>query len=300
MSTRHGMGFLSNHEYPFGYRTIRLWDIGVTWKDVNPAEDVWDWSKLDETVLLGEVSGAKDITYVLGMTPLWAAKNKNADHFAPWIGQGSNSIPAKMEYWEKYVWNVATRYRGRIHNYQIWNEPQLKEFWHDYSKIDVLARMTKRAKSIIGRIDPQAKIVAAPILPRPSSGGVRRGSRYLRELKKVKWPVDAFSCHVYPEVRMGPRRWKQLVLNVQNALDALDAPNKPLWVTETNYNLMGGELKSGPKIRRYIRKTNSYANKLGVEKIHWYAYGTHSNPQVLGIPFNHGTKGEIALRNYLW
>lgn len=300
MTTQHGMGLMSKDIYPLGYKNVRLWDVGVTWKDINPEPDVWDWSRLDDIVRLGQGLGTKNFTYVLGMTPQWAAKYKNADHFAPWIGPGSNSMPAKMSYWEAYVWNVATRYQGQIQNYQIWNEPQLRDFWHDYSKIDVLARMTKRAHSIIRRIDPDAKIVAAPILPRPSSGGVRRGAKYLVELKKLKWPVDVFSCHIYPEKRMGALRWKKMAQTVINTLEQLDAPDKPLWVTETNYNLLNGEIKSLLRTRNYIRRTNKYANKLGIDRVYWYAYGIHSDPNVLGIPFYSGSKGDGALKSYLW
>ena len=300
MSTVHGFGFLNPNEYPKGASYIRLWDVGVTWKDINTMPDMWNWSRLDYIVDLAEKTGVTDICYVLGMTPPWAAKNPNADHYAPWIGPGSNSAPKSLEVWDKYVWNVATRYRGRIKYYQVWNEPQLKEFWHDISDLDFLATMTKRAQKLIARIDPQAKIVAAPILPRPSSGGIRRGSRYLIELKKLNWPVDIFSCHVYPEPRMGPARWKYLLERVVEALSALDAPEAPLWVTETNYNLLNGEFKSRRKIQRYIRTTNKAASKAGVSRIYWYAFGTHSNPNVFGIKLNQDTVGFNTIREFLW
>lgn len=300
MSPVHGFNFLNPNEYPQGSSHIRLWDVGVTWKDVNPLPDTWNWSRLDYLVELAEKNGSKDICYVLGMTPLWAAKNPESDHFAPWIGPGSNSTPKRLEDWDKYVWNVATRYRARIKYYQVWNEPQLKEFWHDISDLEFLARMTKRAKKLINRIDPDAKIVAAPVLPRPSSGGLRRGSRYLNELKKLNWPVDAFSCHVYPEPRMGPARWGRLVQNVQEGLEILGAPDLPLWVSETNFNLLNGMIKSKRKIKRYIYQTNKSANKLGVERVYWYAFGTHSNPKTFGIRFTTNSVGFNAVREFRW
>lgn len=300
MSTVHGFGFMDPAVYPSGASYIRLWDVGVTWKDVNPLPDTWNWSRLDYLVDLAEKNGSTDICYVLGMTPHWAAKNPQADHFAPWIGPASNSAPLRMEDWDKYVWNVATRYRGRIKYYQVWNEPQLKEFWHDISDLDFLAKMTKRAHNLIKRVDPDAKIVAAPILPRPSSGGVRRGSHYLNALRRLNWPVDIFSCHVYPEPRRGPKRWRFLVRKVNRALLALDAPNKPLWVTETNYNLLNGMIRSKRKVRRYIRKTNKYANRSGVDRIYWYAFGVHTNPKVFGIRLVASSAGYRAIQEFKW
>jgi GH35 family endo-1,4-beta-xylanase len=299
MATIHGFGFTDLDNIPLGIKNLRLWDVGVTWKDLNPAEGVWRWERMDLVVDKAEKSGGKDIMYVLGMTPLWAAKHPNAEHFAPWIGPGSNSAPKNFKVWDEYVTQVVTRYKGRIKSYQIWNEPQLRDFWEDYASIDFLAKMTKRAYKIIKKIDPQAIVVAAPVLPRPSSGGLRRGSKYLVALKAQGWPVDVFTCHVYPEKGMTPLRWKKSVEDAQAGLKALDAPTAPLWVTETNYNLLGGTFRSGRKIRRYVRLTNKYANKLKVEKIYWYAYGQHSDPNIFGITFNRYNHGEVAVRQLI-
>jgi beta-glucosidase/6-phospho-beta-glucosidase/beta-galactosidase len=34
-----------------------------------------------------------------------------------------------MDYWRTFVRAVATRYKGQIEAYEIWNEPNLKMFW---------------------------------------------------------------------------------------------------------------------------------------------------------------------------
>lgn len=294
----HGYNILRTDDYPHGLRYLRLWDIGVTWANVNPAPDVYDWTRLDQTLEIARTNGTANFLYVLGMTPQWAARNPNTTHHAPWIGPGSSSPPFDMKLWEKYVWNVATRYKGRIQFYQVWNEPQLKEFWDDYSTIHILATMTKRAKSIINRIDPAAKIVAAPVLPRPTSGGMLRARRYLTALKSDGWPVDIYACHIYPEKDLGPARWRDLAKHVQGSLTAIQAPRKPLWVTETNYNLMGGPLPDS-KIPAYIEKTNEHAENLGIRRIYWYGYGVHSNPQLFGIPFTRDSIGTQTLTRYL-
>jgi GH35 family endo-1,4-beta-xylanase len=299
MATIHGFGFLSPENTPIGIRNLRLWDVGVTWKDLNPSEGVWVWDRMDLVLDSANHSGAKDIMYVLGMTPQWAAKHPNAEHFAPWIGPGTNSSPKNFKVWDEYVTQVVTRYKGQINSYQIWNEPQLKDFWYDYADVTTLAKMTKRAYKIIKRIDPKAKVIAAPVLPRPSSGGMRRGSKYLLALKDQGWPVDVFTCHVYPEKGMRPLRWKKLVEDVVTGLNTLDAPTAPLMVTETNYNLLGGAFRSGRKIRRYVRLTNKYANQLKVEKIYWYAYGHHTDPNVFGIVFNNRNHGELAIKQLI-
>lgn len=276
---------------------LRLWDCRVTWRDVNPAPGAWDWARLDAIVALAEQRDM-DICLVLGGTPAWAAREPEEPHAAAWIGPGSNSPPHTMNNWTDYVRKVVVRYAGRIHSYQIWNEPMLREFWSPYGQIAMLAQMTLQARTVIRRVDPQARVVAAPVMPRPSSGGMRRSSAYLTALRRVGWPVDVMAAHVYPEIDKGPARWRDLVLACQIGLRALDAPKAPLWVTETNYNLMGGPLPVR-KVKRDIALTDHYAAELGVARVYWYAYGRHSDPRVLGIRFQPGSAGDTALTELL-
>ena len=70
----------------------RLWDMNVAWKDVNPAEGVFNWSELDRRVALVESWGGKPLL-VLGLTPQWAAKDPTAGD--PRWGAGTASPPPK-------------------------------------------------------------------------------------------------------------------------------------------------------------------------------------------------------------
>lgn len=275
----------------------RLWDIGVTWKDINPAPGVWKYERLDKLVDLAESHGA-DMCLVLGVTPQWAAKDPNAPHSAPWLGPGSNSLPYDVALFEEYVIHTVNRYKGRIKYYQIWNEPQLADFMYPITDMKLLGRMTRIAYDIIKIIDPGAVVVSAPVILRPSSGGIRRGTRYLLELKKNKWPVDIFAAHMYPEQNRHPKRFLKFGRTWKRGLKLLRAPKKPLWVTEMNYNLHHGAIPD-QAIDRYIHMTDVYADRLGISRIYWYAYGHHSNPNLFGINFTDGSKGSRAITKYL-
>ena len=293
--TLYGLNILDPlADWPVGVKHIRLWDCGVAWKDLNPAEGVFEWGRLDAIVAKAEASGVKSICLTLAATPLWAATDPQTPHSAPWLGSGSNSIPY-MEAWEKFVWNVATRYRGRIGFYQIWNEPMLADFWYPYSRIAVLGKMTKRAQSIINRIDPAAKIVAAQVLPRPSSGGMRRSAHYLEALRTEGWPVDILSTDIYPELGRSAARWGTLVQLVRQELVRQRAPIRPFWVAETNFNLMGGPMTYDDSVRA-VRTVPSYAKEHNVSRVYWYSYGVHGQESVLGIPLTVSSPGMAALR----
>ena len=279
-------------------KSIRLWDCGVTWKDIHVARGVFHFQRLDQLISLAESKGVKHITLVLGMTPRWAARNPDSHHYAPWIGPGSNSAPHTMKDWTDFVHAVVKRYKGKIHAYQIWNEPQLRDFW-ETNEYATLAHMTKLAYDEIKKIDKNADVVAAAILPRPSSGGVRRGVRYWTELRKNKWPVDVLACHIYPESGKGPGRFNALVKMVKATSVTLRSPIKRLWITETNYNVpLGPTLTDAAQISWMINRTNNVVAKNGIERMYWYGWG-HTEAWRFGLDFNNGTHAGLAVSNYL-
>ena len=279
-------------------KSIRLWDCGVTWKDIHVARGTFNFERLDQLVSLAENNGVKHITLVLGMTPRWAARNPDSHHYAPWIGPGSNSAPHTMKDWTDFVHAIVKRYKGKIHAYQIWNEPQLRDFW-ETNEYATLAHMTKLAYDEIKKIDKNADVVAAAILPRPSSGGVRRGMRYWTELRKNKWPVDVLSCHIYPESGKGPGGFNVLVKMVKATAVTLRSPIKRMWITETNYNVpLGPTLTDAAQISWMINRTNNIVEKNGIERIYWYGWG-HTEAWRFGLDFDNGTYAGLAIANYL-
>ena len=97
-------------------------------------------------------------------------------------------MPWSIDEFNNFVWNLSTRYSGRISYYEVWNEPQLADFLYPYetSELNALATMTARAYSTIKACAPNSMILAASVLPRQSSGGMKRASSYLSSLQSVR------------------------------------------------------------------------------------------------------------------
>jgi polysaccharide biosynthesis protein PslG len=267
---------------------LRLWDSGVTWRDLNPKPGVYEFDRLDEYL-----KTTNRPLLVLGATPQWAARNPNQEHYAKWIGPGSNSAPKDSQVWLDFVRRVSSRYKGRL-DYQIWNEPQLAEFWYPYTSVRTLAEMTRVAYRAIKFNDLRARVVAAPVLPRTSSGGMKRAGVYLAALRWQKWPVDVYSCHLYPEPKKGAPRAGQMIKQVRTGLKDIGAPTKPLWVTEINYNLMHGNLPDWA-VEPLMLATDKAMKDNNVRRCYWYA-ANHGNPEIFGIPFTPGSMGLQTLK----
>ena len=154
-------------------KSVRLWDAGVRWDQINPKKGQYNWAALDRAVSAAEAAGATEILYVLGSTPSWAASTfSDVDLYGP----GTASFPKKSKYYLRLRKAVAKRYKGRITSYQIWNEANTRSFYNGgkYDGWIKLAKLTKKASKTIRSIDRKADIVAASSTVIPTSHRSRR------------------------------------------------------------------------------------------------------------------------------
>lgn len=278
-----GMNFSGgvDEAWPAEVTHVRLWDNGVAWRDIHTAPDTYDWTKLDTLVTK---AGARHITYVIAATPQWLAKYPTQAHYAPWLGPGSNSMPYSLDEANKFAWNLATRYKGKIKAYEVWNEPQLADFLYPYTdaECNTLAAMTKRFYRTIKECDPAAMVLAASVLPRESSGGMTRARRYLAAMQRKDWNVDAFTCHIYPEVGYWAPRWKNMLSDVVSTLKTMGTPTSKLWITETLYGLLGTEITDAAALDSAVQ---SLYEGDGNRFVFWYAW---NRPDLGGSLMNTG------------
>ncbi len=282
---------LADTDFPGRLGGVRIWDNGVRWDQIEKQRGVYDWDKLDRIVANAKKAGARDITYVLGSTPEWAAQRIDPVNF--YYGGGTASDVKQMSYWRQWVRAVATRYEGRITSYQIWNEANLASFWapQDAGNWKRMAALTKVAAEEIRAVDPTARIASA-------SSTVIQGkrfatqsffARYLKALVKRKVRIDAISVHLYPWTTKGPgggtpiERLEGLEM-ARQVVDRLGLSQLPIWDTEVNYGNRRDnghpEEVFGPKVgAAYLARTYVDSIRYGVTKVFWYSWDSH----VMGI-----------------
>jgi hypothetical protein len=275
------------------YGSIRLWDAGVAWGQVNQAKGKFWWNGLDAAIGNANKQGAQ-ILYVLGSTPTWSATNKKQGSYP---NKGAASMP-KMADWKAWVSAVVQRYGASIESYQIWNEANLSTFWQGTPK--QMAQLTKEAYKIIKAGDPTAKVVAASSTVRLTSAYNKFFPAYLKELKKAGWPVDVYSVHTYPAGPGTPATRAQLISTVQASLKKAGAPAKPLWDTEVNYGIAGPGGGNphvsidGLQAANWVADTYLDNQRLGVDRSYWYFWAP-ADP-LLGIQMVDGTAGATGFQ----
>jgi hypothetical protein len=279
---------------PFG--TLRLWDSGTAWSQVESTRGRYDWAALDRALATAEKHKVKDILLVLGSTPTWNAKRVGAaDYPVP----GAASPPRSLAAWDAFVTAVVKRYKGRITSYEVWNEASLRMFWN--GSPETLALLTKRAADIIHANDPKAKVVAASTTARLQGAFDHFFPRYLEALGKLGWPVDVFSAHLYPNSRGTTDDRSGYIAQVQEALAAAGAPDLPLWDTELNYGLAGPgptnplQTISGAKARDWVVETTFDSLAQGVDRTYWYIWTPQPYP-LLGMQLTNDSGAVKGLR----
>jgi hypothetical protein len=275
--------------------SVRLWDNQTTWSSIEKAQDNFDWTTLDNAVATARKNGVTDILMVLAGTPSWATDDPSAGGAAG-VLPGAAGMPTNFAWWDDWVRQVATRYKGQITAYQPWNEANLSTF--STGSPQEMADLTKRAYDIIKQVDPSATVVA------PSTGTRLAGPfrkfypAFLRELGERGWPVDVFSAHTYPASVGTPVDRAALATEWEAMLAAAGAPNLPLWDTENNFGLAGPGPTNpdtnieGVKAAQWTARTYLDALRLGISRAYWYAWGPRN--ELLGIQMDTGTPAATA------
>jgi hypothetical protein len=254
----------------------RLWDAYVNWQQLEPKRGEWDFSRLDRYVAMAKQHNV-DLMLPLANSPQWAAARPNdPSGYKP----GNSSEPANIEDWRRYVRTVGERYKGRIHNYQVWNEPNAKLFFTGSPA--KLVELTCEAFKILKSIDPQNQIVSAGSTP-----GAKDHLGYLDNFLASggKDCIDIVGHHFYVP-HSGPEAMVPLIRGVRNVMKKNGVSEKPLWNTETGWWIANGDgTPDHPMVAKggwkkisleeagdFVPRAFILARAEGVDRFFWYAW----------------------------
>jgi polysaccharide biosynthesis protein PslG len=247
---------------------VRIWDDGSTWADLEPSPAKWEFATLDRQVAGARSEGAQ-VLYVLGQTPAWASSDRLA---ADIYGGGAPAMPTNLAYWEQYVRTVATRYKGRITAYEVWDEADASTFHGSPAQMVELATIAYRT---IKQIDPTATVLTPSFTQNSLTDGWLNA--YLSDGGgKV---ADAFAGHAYADEPEGAGEY---LLEYRAALKRAGL-ELPIWMTEVGYSgytSAGAPLFSQYEAEAYVARSTMDMAEGGARSI-WY--GANSNGMWLSL-----------------
>ncbi len=168
-----------------GFRWVKQ---EFAWREIEGAgKGVYDWSRTDRVMDQIDAHGLKVIAR-LGVQPEWAGGGY------PEVGP-----PTNMQDFADFAAAVATRYKGRIDAYQIWNEPNLAREWGNRPpNAAEYTQMLKMAYEAIKAVDPYPVIISAGLAPTTRNDAVARpDTYYIQEMYDAgaKPYFDALGAH---------------------------------------------------------------------------------------------------------
>jgi polysaccharide biosynthesis protein PslG len=252
------------------FGSLRLWDSGTAWRQIETRRGRFDFTNLDRAVSIATTAGVRPLL-ALGQTPRFHATRRNA---AGSYGPGSTSMP-RIRAWKRYVAKVARRYGNRI-DYQIWNEPNVIQYWSGSPA--QMAKLTAVASRQIRRVVDGRPTIAAPSFPLRLEKQRRWYRSYWSQRvggKGMASFVTATAANLYPEARRGPEAQLALQRFARRAMPPA-ARSKPLWNTEINYGLEGGGVTAKrlrPRVQAaYAARTLLLNTAMPVKRVYWYSW----------------------------
>jgi hypothetical protein len=191
-----------------------------TWNAIENKRGRYNWRFWDMLVNESSRAGIILIPYV-AYTPEWAAGNPDQFWKRP---------PTDPKLYAEFMYKIASRYRGRIPSWEIWNEPDIAEYW--MGTPDQFAELVTLAAASIRRADPDATLVLAGMSKGPSPFFAQLIAKH--HIDRV---VDIIAMHGYPESWLEERAETvyQSWVNEMNALLDGNDSQRDFWLNEVGY-----------------------------------------------------------------
>ncbi len=253
----------------------RLWDNGVTWPDLEPRRGDWRFQRLDHFVDVADRNGVR-VLLTLGFVPSWSTSVPIRS--CPRGGNACTAPPRDFSDWADYVRAVASRYRGRINEYEIWNEPNTPLFYSGTT--DQLVALTCAAYRELKSVDPRVVVLS------PAASGGGDGVAWLDSFlaKGGGKCVDVVAFHFYvspePPEAIGP-----LVENVREVMGSRGVASLPLWNTETTW-MDPKPFPSESLAAAYMARAYLIAGSHGIKRFYWYGWARPSLAPFFSVRLN--------------
>ena len=237
---------------PFG--TLRLWDSGTAWTNLEPQAGLWNFAPLDTWVRAAQDNGVPDIILTLGQSPAWASSDPTKVNY---YGAGAPAPPRNIKDWRNYVQTVAERYKGQIRYFEIWNEPNDINYYNG-SVADLVA-LTREAQKVLKAVDPANTVILSP----PYSAGFLD----LLLANGAGQYVDVIGYHAYSTP---PEDTGRQLADVRLVMAAHGLSAKPLWETE---GASGDLTTSDTDAPAYLTRKFLTDLAFGAGRFDWYTWG---------------------------
>lgn len=191
------------------------------WFRIEPQRGVFRWEEFDRAVDRAAEQNL-EILATLAYTPAWASSVPGDPR--------TSDPPAEMGFWTDVVGQAVGRYRQRVRYWQLWNEPNVREFWTG-SMVQYRTQILEPGAATAKSVSPGSRIVA------PGLANLRDWRDWFREILKARDVIDVVNHHSYAsdgrEALLNLERDTPGQPSLRTLIRELGVEGKPFWITET-------------------------------------------------------------------
>jgi hypothetical protein len=227
---------------------IRVLRVSIGWDGIEPARGHYDLKFWDDFFAAMGAAGIRVIPYI-AYTPRWASSSAGDDFW--------RAPPADLDAFGATVGMLARRYRGRVSSWEIWNEPDNRDYWRGtVAQFAALLRVGARA---VRAADPAAKVVFGGVAGHPAFVAEVMAQPALADVADT---IDVINAHAYFET-WNPDPIESLPRYVQAFAPVLGQGARALWLAEMGYsNYRQGAVVSGD-----VRARADYEHTLAFQAV---------------------------------
>lgn len=217
--------------------------LGITWirydfewdQIQQKGKTTFDWAVTDKVVKAVLAHNMK-LLPVVAYSPTWARSSACAGDYM--------CAPQNPADYAAFAAAAAARYAPQgIHQWEIWNEPNISGFWKPAPSVEQYSALLKAAYKAIKAVDPTAKVISGGLAPAATVAG--RSFSPIDFLKGMYAQgdgayFDALGFHPYsfpalPSYSASWNAWQQMAntsTSLRSTMAANGDANKQIWMTE--------------------------------------------------------------------
>lgn len=214
-----------------GLRWVR---VDADWDYIQPTSaSSFDWSATDEVVKAAESVGMS-VDLIIDDSPAWANSSDSG---------GTFTQPTSATAFATFAGDVAAHYGPMgVHAYEIWNEPNLGQFWLPAPNPSFYTSVLKASYAAIKAVQPDSTVISGGLSPASTDATDYSAIDFLTDMYAdgAAGSFDALGYHAYsyPALADTYEAWSawsqmdQTSPSIRSLMEANGDGGKQIWITE--------------------------------------------------------------------
>ena len=185
-----GFGVYANYKAYLGTLGAKSIRLQAGWARCEPRPGAYDWGWLDAIVDDALAQGVQPWLQLSYGNPVYPGGGDTG------LGGGFPDSPDALAAWDRWVRAIVQHYGDRVHQWEVWNEPDLNE--KGTATVEAYLELYLRTAAIIREVQPKGK---SRIYALALCYDLEYAERFLAGMTQRRKLdlIDAVTIHTYPE-----------------------------------------------------------------------------------------------------